>query len=327
MHLRYLRRAVAALTSALGIGLCGQVLALDYPVRPVHLVCAHVAGGAVDIFTRLLGQKLAEAWSQSIVIDNRPGAAGAVAAQMVVKAPADGYTLMVSTNAPITTNPYLYKSLGYQWSDFEPIALVAEGPVAVILNPSLLVRDIPGLIDYAKSHPGVLSTASAGSGSIGHFLVAELRREYGMILTHVPYKGGVQAAAAVASGEVQLGFIDPGASAPFIRDGRIKVLAITSQRRSSIIPDTPTLKELGIPGFEVATWIAVTGPKGIGKDIVNRINADVRTALQDAALRARLIPSGLEPFDGPSPSAVGEFIASEAPRGQQRVRDAGLTVE
>ena len=305
-----------------------SVHAADFPTKPVRMICAHVVGGAVDIFARILSQKMSEGWNgQQIIVENRAGAAGAVAAQAVAKAAPDGYTIMLSTNSPLTTNPYLYKSLGYDYTDFEPIVLVAEGAVAVIYNPALPVKTVQELIAYAKQNPGKLSTASAGSGSLGHFLVAELKREYGMELVHVPYKGGVPAAAAVASGEVQLGFIDPGASAPFMRENRIRALAVTSSRRSSTIPDIPTLKELGVPGFEVAAWVAMTGPKGIPKDVVNKINADARAALRDPVVRQRLIASGVEPIDGGSPADLGDFMRKEAPRWQQRVKDAALKVD
>ena len=309
------------------VAMSTSVHAADFPTKPVRLVCAHVVGGAVDIFSRILAQKMSEGWGQQIIVENRAGAAGAVAAQAVAKAAPDGYTVMLSTNSPLTTNPYLYKSLGYDYTDFEPIVLVAEGAVAVIYNPALPVKTVQELIAYAKQNPGKLSTASAGSGSLGHFLIAELKREYGMELVHVPYKGGVPAAAAVASGEVQLGFIDPGASAPFMRENRIRALAVTSSRRSSTIPDIPTLKELGVPGFEVASWVAMTGPKGVPKDIVNKINADARAALRDPLVRQRLIASGVEPIDGGSPADLGDFMRKEAPRWQQWVKDAALKVD
>ncbi len=299
----------------------------SYPAKPVRLVCAHVVGGAVDIFARVLGQKLSETWGQPVIVDNRAGAAGSVAAQTVARAAPDGYTLMLSTNAPLTTNPWLYRSLGYDWTDFEPVALVAEGPVAVIVNPALPVTSVQGLLDHARQRPGEVPTASAGSGSIGHFLVAELHREYGIKLSHVPYKGGVQAALAVATGEVNLGFIDPGASAPLIRDGRLRVLAVTTTRRSSTLPEVPTLKELGIPGFDVAIWVALTGPRGLPRDVVARLNADARAVLRDPQVRTRLVASGLEPVDSMSPSEFATFIRQDAPRWQTRVRDAGLTVD
>lgn len=323
-------KSLAILSAATALVASAGVQAAElanYPNKPVRMVCAHVIGGAVDIFARILGQKMSENWGQPIIVENRAGAAGAVGAQAVAKAAPDGYTLMLSTNAPLTTNPYLYKSLGYDWTDFEPIALVAEGAVTVIYNPALPVKTVQDLIAHAKQNPGKLSAASAGSGSLGHFLVAELKREYGMELVHVPYKGGVQAAAAVASGEVQLGFIDPGASAPFMRDGRIRALGVTSTRRSSTIPDIPTLKELGVPGFEVASWVALTGPKGIPRDIVAKLNADARAALRDPQTKQKLIASGVEPTETGSAADLGEFMRQEAPRWQQRVKDAALKVD
>jgi tripartite-type tricarboxylate transporter receptor subunit TctC len=315
---------LAAFAVAATIG--SAAWAAEYPTKPIRLICAHVAGGAVDLLARVVAQKLSDNLGQPVIVENRPGAAGTVGASAVAKSAADGYTLLISTNAPLSTNVALYK-LDYDWRDFDPVNIIGEGLLFVLVNPSLPVKSMQDLVTLAKQKPGSLSAASAGNGSIGHFMVTEMQKSYGASMVHVPYKGGLPGVAATASGEVQVGFLDAGAAAPFIRDNRVKALAVTGSKRSSALPDIPTLAELKMKGGDLVAWIGVFAPKGTPKDIVQKLNAEVNKQLKDPAIRQRMIAAGLEPSDGGTPEQYAEFLKQDVPRWYERVKDANIKVE
>src|SRR5258708_892766 len=198
-----LMAAVVTVTSASTI--VGQAAEMEYPRRPVRIIVPLGAASAVDLLTRVLAQGLSEAWGQQFVVENRPGAAGTVGAQSVAKAAPDGYTLLVTTNAPLTTNLALYRALDYSWKDFEPILVVAQAPVVLVVNNSLAVRSVTDLVAVSKATPSGLSVATTGNGSIGHFVISDLRRNRGANLANVPYRGGVPRVSTVSTGEVQAG--------------------------------------------------------------------------------------------------------------------------
>jgi tripartite-type tricarboxylate transporter receptor subunit TctC len=300
---------------------------VQYPTRPVRIITPLGPGSAVDITTRLIAQRLGDAFGQQFIVENRVGAAGTVGAQAASKAPPDGYTLLITTNAPLTTNLALYRNLDYGWQDFEPIMVVAQAPVVLIVNPALGVSSVSDVVALSRRTPGGLSTATTGNGSIGHFVINEMRQKLGANLVNIPYKGGVAGVTAVATGEAPLGILDTGSATPFIKDGRIRALGIAGDRRASAIPDVPTLAELGISGSDIIAWVGFVAPKGTPKAVVQKLSAETSRALQDAQLRQRLVTVGVEPVDGSSPEKFAAFLRDEVLRWQKRVQDLGLRAE
>ncbi|HEX9462163.1 MAG TPA: tripartite tricarboxylate transporter substrate binding protein [Alphaproteobacteria bacterium] len=320
-----LMAAVVTVTSASTI--VGQAAEMEYPRRPVRIIVPLGAASAVDLLTRVLAQGLSEAWGQQFVVENRPGAAGTVGAQSVAKAAPDGYTLLVTTNAPLTTNLALYRDLDYSWKDFEPILVVAQAPVVLVVNNSLAVRSVTDLVAVSKATPSGLSVATTGNGSIGHFVISDLRRTRGANLANVPYRGGVPGVSAVSTGEVQAGVLDTGAATSFILDGRVRPLAIVGDHRSPRLPDVPTLAELGISGADIIAWVGLVAPKGTPKEIVHKLAAQVAAQLRDPQVRQKFEEAGVEPVDGSTPERFAGFLRDEVARWRQRVQDAGLKLE
>ena len=311
------------------LGLAAPEDAADYPKKTVRVVVPLGAGSAVDVLTRIFTQRLGEVWSQQFVVDNRPGAAGMVGAQLVSKAQPDGYTLLVTTNAPLTTHFAMYRKLDYSWEDFEPIMVVAHLPVVLMVNPRQGINSISDLVALSKRTPGGLAVATTGNGSIGHFVISEMQRKLGASFLNVPYKGGPAGIAGVSTGEVAAGLLDTGAAMSFIRDGRVRGLGIVGQQRATALPDVPTLAELGIPGADIIAWVGFVAPKGTPKEIVQKLSAGTARALKDPQVRQRIIAAvaGVQLGDGSTPENFAVFLRSEVSRWRQRVQDAGLKLE
>ena len=324
-------RIVIGLCIAVGVAISSVGLAAledeaAYPNKPVRLVVPHGAGSAVDLLARILAQRLGEVLGQQFLVDNRPGAAGAAGMQAVSKAPPDGYTLVISTNAPLTTSPALRK-LDYSGEDFDPIVVVAQVPVVLMVNPKVDVNSISDLLALSKRTPGGLSVASGGIGSIGHFIISHMQRQLGANFVHVPYRGGVAGVTAIAAGEAQAGLLDIGSATPFIKDGRVRGLGIVGVKRATVLPDVPTLAELGVSGADIIAWVGFVAPKGTPKEIMQKLSAETARALKDPQVRQRLIIAGMEPVDGSTPDSFAVFLRSEVSRWRQRVQDAGLKLE
>lgn len=318
---------VAAATYRLG--LAAPEDAADYPKKAVRVVVSLAPGSAVDLLTRIFTQRLGEVWNQQFVVDDRPGAAGMIGTQFVSKAQPDGYTLLVTTNAPLTTHFAMYRKLDYSWKDFEPIMVIAQAPVVLMVNPKLGVDSVADLVALSKRTPGGLSVATTGNGSIGHFVISDMQRKMGAVFLHVPYKGGPPGIAAVSTGEAQVGLLDTGAATSFIKDGRVRALGIVAERRATAFPDVPTLAELGIPGADIIAWFGFVAPKGTPKEIVQKLGAETARALKDPQVRQRIIAAvaGIQPMDESTPENFAVFLRSEVSRWAQRVRDAGLKLE
>jgi tripartite-type tricarboxylate transporter receptor subunit TctC len=320
--------ALAALvTATLASTVTGAAADTDYPRRPVRVVVPLGAASAVDLLTRVLAQCLTDALGQQFVVDDRPGAAGTVGAQSVAKAPADGYTLLVTTNAPLTTNLALYRDLDYGWEDFTPIMVVAQAPVVLIVNNSLAVKTVDDLVALSKATPNGLSVATTGNGSIGHFVISDLRRTRGANLANVPYRGGLPGVTAVTTGEAQAGVLDTGAATSFIIDQRVRALAIVGDHRSPRLPNVPTLAELGISGGDIIAWVGLVAPKGTPQDIVQKLAAQVTILMHDPQVRQKFESAGVEPVDGSTPQQFAVYLRDEVGRWRQRVQDAGLKLE
>ena len=299
----------------------------EYPDHPIEIVVPYTPGGTVDLLARALGQKLTAAWRQPVVILNRPGAGGSVGADVVAKAPADGYTLLLSTNSPLTTNLALYPNLGYDpLRDFDPVILAGENSLILAANPKLPVKNVEALIALAKTEPGRLNAGTSGNGSTAHLSLATFNKLAGVSITHVPYRGGVPSLMAAISGEVQLVFSDPVPAMPQISDHRLNALGQTGLRRAHIAPDIPTLNEGGLPGFNITAWVGAVAPKGTPKAVVDKLNAEIGRILKDPQFAAKISAIGIDPL-GDTPDEFAVFLRKEIPRWKQIVTDDGVKIE
>ena len=299
----------------------------EYPDRTIQIVVPYTPGGTVDLLARALAPRLTAAWGQPVVILNRPGAGGSVGADVVAKSAADGYTLFISTNSPLTTNLALYPSLGYEpLRDFEPIIVAGENALVLAANPKLPVKTVKDLIELAKSKPGELNAATSGNGSTAHLSLATFNKQAGISITHVPYRGGVPSLTAAIAGEVQIVFSDSVPAMPQIRDNRLTALGLTALRRARIAPDIPTLDESGLPGFSITAWIGVVAPKGTPNEIVQKLNLEIGRALKDPEFARQMSTMGVDPL-GSSPDEFAVFLRNEIPRWKQIVQDADVKVE
>jgi tripartite-type tricarboxylate transporter receptor subunit TctC len=314
---------------ALGIGaVCAPAHAEDkWPSRPITWVVPFAAGGSTDIVARTIGQEVSRALGQPVVVENRPGAAGAVGAAYVARARPDGYTLFGGTISTHAINASLYKNLSYDpVKDFEPVSLVGYVPNVLMVNADLPVNNVQELIAYAKKKNG-LSFASSGAGTSTH-LAGELFADLIHVpMTHVPYKGSPQAVQDVAAGLVPFLFDQLTAGDAMIKAGKLRPLAVTSPKRSALLPNVPTMAEAGVSGFEMASWQALYAPRGTPKDVVQRLNAEVVRALRQPAVQQRLTQQlGMEVV-GSSPAELSALMEKEIPRWAALVKKSGARVE
>lgn len=315
----------AAMALMLGGGIGGARAA--YPDKPIHIVVPYTPGGTVDLLARAMAPYLTKDWGQQIVVENRPGAGGSVGAAYVAAAAGDGYTLLLSTNSPLTTNVALYKTIQYDpLRDFVPVIIAGENAPVLVVSPKLPVKSVSDLIALAKKEPGKLIASSSGNGTTAHLSLAQLNKQAGIDITHVPYRGGVPSLTAVVSGEAQLVFSDNVPALPMIRDGRLRALATTGARRSGVSPDVPTMAESGLKGFNIATWTGLVAPKGTPADIVQKLNAEITKILKEPEFRQNISKMGIDPV-GDTPEEFAKFLATEIPLWRQRAIDAGLKVD
>jgi tripartite-type tricarboxylate transporter receptor subunit TctC len=320
--MRYFRIVAAVLLLAVA----SPALA-KYPDHPIQIVVPYTPGGTVDLLARALGQKLTAAWGQPVVVLNRPGAGGSVGADVVAKAPADGYTLLLSTNSPLTTNLALYPNLSYDpLRDFDPVILAGENSLILAANPKLPVKNVEDLIALAKSEPGKLNAGTSGNGSTGHLSLATFNKLAGVSITHVPYRGGVPSLMAAISGEVQLVFSDIVPAMPQVTDHRLNALGQTGLHRAHIAPNIPTLNEAGLPGFNITAWIGAVAPKGTPKAVVQKLNAEIERTLKDREFAAKISAIGIDPL-GDTPEEFAVFLRKDIPRWKRIVKDAGVKIE
>ena len=283
-----------------------------WPEKPVHLMVGFAPGGS-DIGGRIIAQKLSEMWGQPVVVDNRPGAAGNIAADLVAKAAPDGYTILLFVNS-YTINTSVYKGLTWDaLKDFAPVGRYTSSPMIVVVNPKFPAKSLKEMTDYAKANPGKLFFGSAGSGTAPH-LVGELyAMQTGAQITHVPYKGSAPSVMALAGGEVQLSFAASSSVSALIKDGRLRPLAVTTSRRDPQFPDVPTVAEAGIPGFDADIWYGLVVPAKTPPAIIRKISADMKTALDDPEIQAKLRQNGLEPAFL-TPEQMGELMKRDVAR-------------
>lgn len=324
--------AVAMTSKTLSVWLCvlclaSQALAQQYPHKPIRLVVPNPAGGGVDILARAIGQPLSEKLGQSVVVENRPGAGGTIGLGLVAKSAPDGYTLGMGVDATLAIAPAVYRSLPYDpIKDFAPITLIATLPLVVVVHPSLPVKSVRDLIALAKAEPGQIDYSSGGNGTPPH-LAAEVFKAMAKVqMNHVPYKGGPPAITAVVAGEVSLMFANMLPGLPHIRSGRLRALAVTSERRSSVLPGVPTIKESGLPSYHVTQWYGVVAPFGTPAAIITLLNREVRQILELADVRARLQAEGAE-LSGTTPEEFSDFIRQEIAKWAKAVKDSGTRLD
>jgi tripartite-type tricarboxylate transporter receptor subunit TctC len=319
------RVATAALASAVltTVGVQAQTV---FPSKPINMIVPFPPGGPTDLVARVIAQKMSESMGQPVVVDNRGGANGNLGAMLAVKAPADGYTLLYNTSS-ITLSPALYKSLSYDVKrDLAPVALTAVVPLALVVPTSVPANTVKEFIAYAKANPGKLSYGSAGNGNVTHLGAFQFVQANGIDAVHIPYKGSAPADVDLVGGQIQFMTDKVKSVIPFVRDKRLKKLAVTTSKRMSLFPEVPTLAESGMPGFEVGAWQGVMVPANTPTQIILRLNSEVMKALQTPEVRQKLALQGAEPL-GSTPQAYGEYVQKELTRWAKVVKETGVTLE
>jgi tripartite-type tricarboxylate transporter receptor subunit TctC len=315
----------ACLLSTAGPAVHAQ--ATDYPNKPVRVLIGFPPGQATDTLGRTIAQKLAEAWGQQFVVDNKPGASGSIATQMAMQAPADGYTLLVSSSGVMAVNPWLYTKLPYDpVRDFVPVAGIAVVPLVLVVNSNFPAASVKELVAAAKAKPGEINYASSGIGITNHLVMAMFLSASGAQMTHVPYKGGPPALADIMGGQVQVMFETSVGALPFVKQGRMRALAVSSAERLAAVPDIPTVAEQGYPGFAGVPWISLMAPARTPPAIVAKLNAEVNRILQLPATRDSFAAQGVQPMVM-SPDQLGSFIKSEVVKWGKAVKDSGAKAE
>ncbi|MDW3681369.1 tripartite tricarboxylate transporter substrate binding protein [Cupriavidus sp. CV2] len=319
------RRCLALCLGAAVVLAAGTAQADPWPTRPVTMIVPFAAGGSTDVLGRVIGQKLSEMWKQTVVVENRLGAGGAVGAQVTAKAAADGYTMMLASGSMFTVNPFIYQRLPYSAKDFTFITNVASGPMLVVVSPGVSARTLKELISLAKSQPGKLNFGSAGTGSQVHMAGEAFADAAGIDIAHVPYKGESLAYNDLMAGQLQLMVGNIAAASQFVKGGKLRALAVTGTERSPMLPDVPTVAEAGLTGMEGVTgWFGFVMPAGTPPAIVSKVQQDTVRVLADPDTQARLLAQGMKPV-GNTPQQLSAAIATESVRWEKIVKNRNLT--
>jgi len=323
----FLPGAVAALAMLLP-GLQGSpVQAQNWPSKPVRFVLGFPPGGGSDILGRIVASRMQEQMGQPVVLDNRPGASGNIAAEIVAKAAPDGYTIYLAQIAAVAISPSLFPKLGYDpLRDFAPISLIATGPNVLVVHPSLPVKTVKDLIALARQQPGQMNYASVGPGSIQHLAGESFNLLAGVKTVHVPYKGSSPAGLDLMAGQVAFMFDTTPPIVAFVKSGRMRALAVTTATRSALLPDVPTVAESGLPGFDFSTWWGLMAPAAVPRQVIDRLNAELGKALQQTEVRERILGVGAEPRHT-SPEEFGALIRSELARWAKVIKAAGVKID
>ena len=313
--------AVAVLAS-----LCATAFAQNYPARPIRMILGFAPGGSTDLVARVVAQKMSESWGQQVVVDNRPGANGIIGADLVAKANADGYSLLLSSIGPMAINASLYKMPYDIVADFAPVTYTGNVTNLLVVHPSVAATNVKELIALAKAQPGKLTFGSSGTGGAPHMAVELFRILAKVSVTHVPYKGGGPAMADLVGGQISGSFASMPSSIPFVRAGKLRALAVTAPKRSPVEPTVPTISEAGIPGFSVLDWQGLFTTGKTPPAVVNKLNAEVVRILALPDVVEKLAVAGVE-IQTSTPKAWGEFVQSEIAQWSKVVKEAGVKVE
>ena len=321
-------RAAALFLFALASSFLGAARAEGgaFPSRPVVLIVPYAPGGLPDTIARIVGQRLSDKWGQPVVIENRPGGNGVVAAQYLITRPPDGYTLMATDLATFSINPYLYKSLAYEDKDFTFVSLTARAPLFLALNPTIPANTFPEFVALAKANPGKFSYGSSGIGSIMQLVMESVKSTLGIDVLHVPYKGTGQSVPAAVSNQVSLVVSAYPSLQGFAKDGRLRLIAVTTDKRSPLAPDVRSISETEIRGFDLAPYIGITGPAGIPPAVTAKIAGDVADVVKEPATVEKLHGVGIDPIGG-GPREFSEALAGDRTRVAAIVKQAGIKPE
>jgi tripartite-type tricarboxylate transporter receptor subunit TctC len=319
------RRTTASSLAAAAVYLmiAAPVPAQDYPVKPVRFVIAFSPGGPSDILTRLIGSKLSESLGQPFIFDNRPGAGGNVAGEIVAKSPADGYTLLMGNNSILATNASLYKNMSFDpVKDLAPVALLASQPNILVVHPSVPVKSVKELIAFAKAHPGQLNYASSGSGAAAHLAAELFKSMAGVSMVHIPYKGASPALVDMLAGQCQVMFATALSVQPYLQSNRLRPLAVSTAKRSRMMPQLPTVAEAGVPGFEATTWHGIVSTGGTPAAVINKLNAEINRILKLPDVNSTLTRQGAEVLGGTS-QEFAAYVKAEIPKWTKVVKESG----
>ena len=298
----------------------------QYPTKPVRVVIPYPPGGGTDLLGRPMAQKLSEKWGQSVLIDNRGGASGMVGAEIVAKSAPDGYTVLMCASAEVALNVALYPKMAYDpQQDFTPVTQLAVSPLVLLVHPTMPIRNVKDFIALAKKRPGQIGYATAGAGGPHHLAGEWMKLMTGINIIHVPYKGGGPQIADLMGGHVHSGFLALPVAAPHLKSGRVRVLAVTTAKRSQTFPEVPTLNESGLPGFDVSQWWGILVPRGTPAQIVTKLHADFVELTKLADIRSRMATLGAEPV-GSTPAELADVIRSDIAKYRKIVKDAKISL-
>ncbi|SHJ87163.1 Tripartite-type tricarboxylate transporter, receptor component TctC [Roseomonas rosea] len=315
------------LLGAAAAALLARPARAEFPGRNMRLIVPYPPGGITDLVARKVAEGLGTLWGRPVVVDNRPGAGGNIAATMAARAAPDGNTLYVGFAGTHAMNVSLYRNLGYDpVADFTPISLIIESPLALTVHPSLPVCSLAELTAHAKSHPGQLAFGSSGNGGASHRALEMYKAMAGVDILHVPYRGAAQSNTDLLGGKIQGMFDTLITAVPNIRAGGVRALAVTGRQRAALLPEVPTLAEAGLAGYVFLTWLGLLAPAGLAPDIRDRINRDLRAVLADASTKRWCEENGLEPSPS-SPDEFARYMAEETTRFATFVRETGLSIE
>ena len=312
---------------ALALGAAAGAGAQTYPSQPIRMIVPFTAGGTTDILARTIGQKLAEAWRQPVIVENKPGAGGNIGADAVAKAKPDGYTILMGTIGTQSINASLYAKMPYDAAkDFAPVTLVAMVPNVLVVNPGVPAKSVADLIALAKAKPGQLNFASSSTGGSPHLSGEMFKQMTGADIVHVPYKGSAPAITDLLGGQVSLMFDNLPSALPQVKAGKLRALGVTSARRSQAAPEIPTIAESGVPGYEVDSWFGILAPAGTPKEVVGKLNAEIARILKMPDVRQRLQEQGAEPVGG-TPEQFADHIRKETVKWARVVKASGAKAD
>jgi tripartite-type tricarboxylate transporter receptor subunit TctC len=313
---------------AVALTITPQARAADYPTRPIKLVVPYAAGGPTDVLGRMIGDYLGRDLKQTVVVENKAGAQGAIGAEAVARSEPDGYTLFFTAASLFVLNPQLYKKLPYDpVTDFRMLAIVTDLPVLLEIHPSVPAKTLAEFVAYAKQNPGKLNFGSAGSGSIGQLAGEMFKQQAGVEMTHVPYKGAGAAMTDLLSGQIQLMFESVGISLPPVQAGLLQPLGVTSSERIAELPDLPTIAENGYPGYRVSVWYGIAAPTGMPVEAARMISASIYRALGDEAFRASLTKAGFAPLKPRSEDELKQFVDADKARWLNVVKKLNFSLD
>jgi tripartite-type tricarboxylate transporter receptor subunit TctC len=314
--------AIAILALLLPLSAAAQA----YPTKPIRWIAPFPPGGPVDLLARTVGQKLSEAWSQPVIVENRAGAAGNLGVEVAAKAAPDGYTLVIVPTGNIVVNPTLFPKLPYKQSDLAPVTMLASVENVLVVHPSVPASSLPELVAYAKANRGKLTFASPGAGAQAHLAGELVKLSAGIDMVHVPYKGVGPALNDLLGGQVSMMFSQLSSALPHIRSGKLRAIGMASLKRSPVMPELPTIAEQGFPGFEAVSWYALMVPAGTPAQIISRLHQETARILKLPGVKEKLAALGADPV-GNSPQELAATIRSESPRWADVIRRQGIKVD